>query len=251
MSYILEHANFKKRTEVDPDSWINKFRIGQFSYFDKPEGEGLMGKFLSINYHTLWLTTPCIIAHFVALKKIRYPTPLIFKYLQFMAPCHVGASVFAITSTKMCAYRGKDDSLNWTVGGAAAGAVPGLAFRNWLIQSKRLWGWTLLVGPFLGGIVGLTMKYNNPQFFLNGYRRYDERGQFNPELYSREYSQYTLPGERVCLDWGNGGLDGDTPFSWIGEKMSHRRMMCKQEWGYLESELDQVPAIEKAIRERS
>lgn len=250
MSYILDPSNFKKRTEVDPDSWVNKFRIGNTSYFTKPEGEGLMGKVLNINYQTMWLTAPCVLLHFVAFKKIRYPTPLFYKYCQFAGPWHLGASLFAITSTKVCSWRGKDDNANWFAGGAVAGAVPGMACRNWLIKSNRFWGWTFLVGPLLGGLAAYAMKRNNPQFFLNNYRNYDERYQFNPEQYTREYSQFTLPVERPSIDWLNGGVDGDTPYSWIGEKMSHRRLLLKQEWGYLEAELDQVPAIEKAIRER-
>lgn len=246
-NYCLEPANFKKRTEMEPTSWVNKFRIGQFSYFTKPEGEGLAQKFMIINYHTAWLVWPCAIFHFTALRKVRYPKPLFYKYLQWALPAHGTASVWAISTTQLCKYRGKDDYWNWTIGGAITGLMPPLFYRQWILKNKPHW-MTPVIGPLLGAILGGLIKYNDPQFFFSIPALYEEKGQFNPEQYPGK--TFTLPNERFCIDWANGGRGGDMPYYWYGEKLSHRKLLCKEETGYLESELDQVPAIRKQIRER-
>ena len=57
------------------------------------------------------------------------------------------------------------------------------------------------------------------------------------------------PGERISLDFLVGKYN-DIPSSWIGEKWQDRKNIIKQEYGYLESELDKVPEIERAIHNR-
>jgi len=246
-NFCLEHSFFKKRTEVDPESWVNKFRIGQFSYFGKPEGEALAQKVMIINYHTAWVVWPCTLFHFIALKKVRYPKPLLFKYLQWAVPAHATTSIWAISTTQLCKWRGKDDAWNWTIGGAIVGACPGLFYRQWILKNKPHW-MSLVVGPIIGAILGCATKYNDPQLLFKPLSLYEERGQFNPE--QTPGRTFTLPNERFSFDFINGGRDADMPYQWVGEKMSHRRLLCKEECGYLEAELDQVPAVQKAIRER-
>ena len=57
------------------------------------------------------------------------------------------------------------------------------------------------------------------------------------------------PGERPSLDFLVGGKTKDMPISWVGDTWDYRKIYYKKQYGYLEGELDQVPAIEKYLRE--
>ena len=112
-----------------------------FSWFDKPEGEGCLEKFCSLNYYAFWSSMPPIMLYYLAYKKIRNPLGVAYYYTKCAWPFHAAATTFAVTACGLANYRGKDDGLNWGVAGALAGAMPGKHFLNisWLAQRKKTW----------------------------------------------------------------------------------------------------------------
>jgi len=253
LKYVPETA-FLRRTEEDPNGWRRYFRMGNFSYYNKPEGEGCVEKFCSLNYLAFWGSVVPIGIYYLAYKKIRNPLGVAYYYSKTAWPFFATASTFAVTSCGLASYRQKDDGFNWGVAGFLAGAMPGFGIRPWLIRKKAygtgMWFWAVPTGMVIGGVVLYFMKLNNPKFWLELWINSEERMQYNPEKLMHLHQDATMPGERFSLDFIHGGKGKDMPFSWVGEKFEHRVLMNKQEYGYLECELDQVPAIEKAIRDR-
>lgn len=251
----LSESSFARRVEEDPNGYARYFRMGRFSYFDKPEGEACVQKFAVLNYQAFWGTMPLTMVYHWAFKKVRNPLALCFGYAKAVWPFHAAASVFAVSACGMCSYRGKDDSVNWMVAGALTGCIPGLAARNYILRKNaygtKLWVFTLPLGMFWSGLLAASVKgMSDPRMMTELFRLTDEKWQWNPEQYTVMTESLTMPGERISLDLITGGIGKDMPFSWIGEKWEDRRLLIKRDYGYLEGELDQVPAIEKAIRER-
>merc|ERR1719153_26192 len=198
---------------------------------------------------------PYTMLYCLAFKKIRNPMGIAYYYTKFVWPFHAAASTFAVASCGLAGYRGKDDGWNWGIAASLAGAMPGLAIRNHLIRIKAygtgMWFWSVPTGVAVFGILFAFLKQNNPKLFLQLFINSDERFQFQPEKRLFQYEDATMPGERWKLDWFVGGKGKDMPFSWVGEKWESRQLLNKRDYGYLECELDQVPEIEKAIRNRS
>jgi len=251
---FLPETVWKKKTQEDPNGYRRYFRIGRFSWFDKPEGEGCFEKFFTLNYYAFWASTPCIMMYYVAFKKIRNPLGVAYYYGRCAWPFHAAASTFSVAACGLCSYRGKDVPGNWGIAGALAGAMPGLGMRNYIIRQNRygngMWFFSVPMGMVFFGLAMYVMKQNNPKFMLDEWLIIDEKYQFNPEKQAKYYENYTMPNERFHLDFMNGGRGKDWPWSFVGEKWEHRLLMNKQEYGYLEGELDKVPAIEKEIHNR-
>jgi len=251
---FLAQSAFLRKTEDDPTGYTRLFRMGRFSYFDKPEGEGCVEKFVATNYTAFWATFPFVSLYYLGFKKIRTPLGFFFNYGKAVWPIHAVASVFPVASCWLCQYRGKDDAVNWGVAGTLAGAIPGLALRNFIIKrnpyGNRSWFFAVPIGMFYMGVAAAGIKKNNPRVFTELFEHLDEKNMYNPEksLYLQE--SITMPGERISIDPFFGGFGKDMPVSWLGEKWEDRLNIIKRDYGYLEGELDQVPAIEKAIRER-
>lgn len=246
--------NFVRKTEDDPTGISRYFRMGRFGYFDKPEGQGCAEKFFALNYQALWGTMPFITLYYLGFKKIRTPLGFFFNYGKAAWPFHAAASAFSIASCAACQYRGKDDWVNWAIAGGLTGAIPGIAARSHVLKvnayGKGLWLYTVPLGAiFTGTLLGL-IKANNPRQFTEIFELMDEKLQYNPEKHLYLHETHTMPGERWSLDPIYGGFGKDMPISWLGEKWEDRRRIIQRDYGYLEGELDQVPAIEKAIRER-
>jgi len=253
-SKYVPESIYLRQTEEDPNGWRRYFRMKGFSWFDKPEGEGCLEKFCSLNYYAFWSSMPPIMLYYLAYKKIRNPLGVAYYYTKCAWPFHAAATTFAVTACGLANYRGKDDGLNWGVAGALAGAMPGFGVRSYIIRKKAygtgMWFWAVPTGMIVSGVAMYFMKLNNPKIWLDEIINSEERNQFCPEKTLYQMETVTMPGERFTFDFIHGGKGGDMPFSWVGEKFEHRKLMNKQEFGYLESELDQVPAVEKAIRNR-
>jgi len=260
MFRLLDEKNYARKVQDDPSGWHRFFRKGSFSYFNKPEGEGCLEKFAAVNYQTFWIQTPIITVFQLGFHKVKSPMGFFYRYGKAAWPLHAFASIAAVTSCGMCSYRGKDDHWNWMTAGALAGTVPGLAARSLLLRENRygtkLWVFTLPLGMFWFSIFAGLIKISNPRIvpFDMESMLSDDKHQYQPEKFIRSNPEsiqsYTMPGERWSIDCFIGGFGKELPWSWIGEKFEHRQMLIKQQYGYLEGELDQVPAIEKAIRER-
>lgn len=246
---------FLRRTEEDPNGWRRFFRMSHFGWFNKPEGEGCLEKFCSLNYWAFWCSMPPILMYYVGFKKVRNPLGVAYYYGKCGWPFFATASTFAVTACGLASYRGDDDIWNWTAGGFLAGAMPGFGIRPYLIRKKTyghgMWLHAVGFGMVIGAIFMMILKANDPRMWLDDLTMFlDERNQFQPEMRMYQHDEFTMPNERWSLDFIHGGKGGDMPWSWVGEKHEHRMMLIKQEYGYLECELDQVPAIEKAIRNR-
>jgi len=252
---FIGETSFLRRTEEDPNGPRRFFRMGYFSWFNKPEGEGCLEKFLSLNYYAFWSSTPFIMLYYVAFKKIRNPLGVAYYYTKCAWPFHAAATAFSVTSCGLASIRGKDDGLNWGVAGALAGAMPGLGIRPYLIRKKTfgtgMWFFAVPYGMVFFGLGAYFMKLNDPRFWVGFFTTSDEKLQFQPEKFSLQRETYTMPGERWSLDVFFGGKGGDMPFHWVGENWESRQLLNKREYGYLEYELDKVPEIERMIRNRS
>lgn len=253
-SKYVPETYFVRQTEEDPNGWRRYFRMSSFGWFNKPEGEACVEKFCSLNYYAFWASMPPIMLYYLAYKKIRNPLGVAYYYTKCAWPFHATASTFAITACGLASYRGKDDGFNWAAAGFLAGAMPGFGIRPYLIRKKAygtgMWFWAVPAGMIYGAIIAYFMKVNDPRFVLDNWININEKAQFQPEKKMFQYEDFTMPNERLSLDFIHGGKGGDMPFSWVGEKFEHRLLLNKQEYGYLECELDKVPAIEKAIRNR-
>jgi len=252
---FISESSYVRKTADDPTGFSRFWRIGRFSYFDKPEGEGCAEKFAAINYQTFWGTTPWVTLYYLGFKKLRTPVGFLFNYGKAVWPFHAVASVFAVTSCGLCSYRGKDDAWNWGIAASLAGTIPGIALRKYVGVTKNPYGngsWFFLVPivSLYAGFMAAGLKSVNPRILTDGFEYFDEKNQFNPEKFSYNFEQNTMPGERWTIDPVFKGFGNDMPISWIGEKWEHRKLLIKRDYGYLEGELDQVPGIERAIRER-
>lgn len=251
---FLPESAFLRKTEEDPNSWRRYFRLGNFSWWNKPEGEGCIEKVLSLNYYAWWASTPPIMLYYLAFKKIRNPLGVAYYYAKCAWPFHAAATTFAVTACGLASYRGKDDAFNWGVAGGLAGAMPGFGVRPYLIRKKTygtgMWFFLVPSGMVYAAVVCYFLKLNNPKIFLEDFINADERFSFTPEKDMHMYETQTMPGERHSLDFIVGGKGHDMPFSWLGEKWNDRLLLNKKEYGYLEAELDKVPEIEKTIRNR-
>jgi len=247
--------DFKRRVQEDPTQVGKYFRLGDLSWFNKPEGEGCIEKFCSINYHLAKTIIPATAIYQICVKSIRSPLGWLFMTGKVVAPFHVAASIFAVSACGLCKYRGKDDWKNWAGAGALMGAVPGLTLRSWMIkknfyQSKTpLWFFTIPIGmSYFAVLAGLFGEFF-PQLPSALYRLNEERFQYQPERNTFMTETFSMPGERPSLDFLVGGKTKDMPISWVGDTWDYRKIYYKKQYGYLEGELDQVPAIEKYLRE--
>lgn len=246
----LHELKFLRQTEEAPDSLKKYSRLGKFSWYNKPEGEGLAEKFFSTQYVAFWGTAPSILFYCLCYKKYRHPMPVLMNFAKFAWPFHAAAATFSLTATGLCAYRGVDDGYNWGAAGALTGAFPAIAVRRPLMRSwNGRWQFGMWIGMAYIGMLTYWLKINDPRFLTHMWESFDEKHAWNPESNSHVYQTYTMPGERFSFDF-YGGQGSDMPFSWIGEKMEHRQLMTKQKFGYLESELDKVPEYENIIRNR-
>jgi len=257
MFRLLDEAFYARKVQ-DPSGWARFFRMGRFSYFDKPEGEGCLEKFAAVNYTAFWLHAQVNVIYQLAFHKVKSPMGFFYRFAKTAWPFHAFASIATVTSCGMCSYRGKDDFWNWMTAGALAGTVPGLAARGLLLRENRygtkLWFFTIPLGMFWCSLFAGLIKISNPRIAPFDVEMLQRDYQYQPERFMRSHPEsiqtYTMPGERWSIDFITGGFGKELPWSWIGEKFHHRQLLIKQQYGYLEGELDQVPAIEKAIRER-
>lgn len=100
--------DFKRRVQEDPTQVGKYFRLGDLSWFNKPEGEGCIEKFCSINYHLAKTIIPATAIYQICVKSIRSPLGWLFMTGKVVAPFHVAASIFAVSACGLCKYRGKD-----------------------------------------------------------------------------------------------------------------------------------------------
>jgi len=267
----MRETAFCRETEEAPDSLKKYFRVAKWGYFMKPEGEGCLEKLAAINWNTWWITTPPILLTYIAYKKVSQVGLLTLRYLKWALPIHAAVTSFACVSCYLCKYRKVDDSWNWVAGGAAFGAFPAFMWKHRLIASKigkGHWMYGIVGGSAWGGVVLGLMKEADPRHWFYYFHRYEERNQLNFQRYDNmgpmdggghyfrnigflghATSAFTLPSERISLDF-IVGRGNDMPLSFVGERFEHRLLLAKQQHGYLESELDQVPAIEAAIKNR-
>jgi len=252
---LLPETLFKRSTEEDPNGWRRFFRMGNFSWFNQPEGQGCVEKCLSLNYMAFWTQTIPIGLYYIAFKKIRNPLGVAYYYGKCAWPLHAFATTFAVTACALNNFRGKDDGWNWAGAGFLAGAMPGLGVKPYIVRKKLCWNgrypyFMVPVGMFYTAFFCYHMKENDPRWWVDLFMQRDEIYQFIPEkTHMTFYEEFTIPGERISLDFLVGKYN-DIPSSWIGEKWQDRKNIIKQEYGYLESELDKVPEIEKAIHNR-
>lgn len=241
---------FNRRVDDDPDGWRQYFRMGTFGWFQKPEGEGCLEKLGSTQYNTFWFTAAPMLVYVLGFKKIKNPLAIVTEYGRFVWPIHAASATFAVTACNMCSIRGIDDHYNWGVAGAVASAFPVVGLRNRIAKHHvGHWMWALPLAAFIGYLSGVALKANDPKHLLHMRVAWHERYQYNPETRMNLYYTNTMPDERWSLDFiiGRGK---DMPWSWIGEEWEHRQLLTKQQYGYLECELDKVPEYEKLIANR-
>lgn len=229
---------FVRDIKEDPETekWKKKYTFKSLSYYGQPEGEGCGEKMMLVCGKMLYIGSSMA---FISLLLYRRPKNFgegLVRYLKFTVPAVSAGFAFTATSCIMCSKRGVNDHLNWTVGGALAGAVPGIHYRKPL---------ALALGIPLGALFAWANYTWDPRFFFHHW----------PSLGGQMYvptrvHSWTLPNERLSLDLVPGGRGQEMPLHYLGEKWDDRVLMNKQKYGYLEAELDQMSEIEEKIRNR-
>ncbi|XP_063710122.1 NADH dehydrogenase [ubiquinone] 1 alpha subcomplex subunit 11 [Culicoides brevitarsis] len=105
-------------------SWLYR------QYYDKPDGEDLMGKMIATNRYAVvvgycYSTIDCLL-----FSHTKGYMQTIGRFAKFTLPLMGIASTFTVLTFASNRLREKDDTFNYMVGATAAGAVAGAAMKN-------------------------------------------------------------------------------------------------------------------------
>lgn len=129
----------------------------RYSYYDSPEGKDLFKKLFFTNKYVSIVGFGLAASEIILVSKpIGYLNTL-HRFGQLMTPMIAATSAFCIVAHTSYKIRGKDDLINYTIGGYAAGSLFGV-----LIKQN-------LIGMWLGvvcAVIGATKKHS----MLNGYQ---------------------------------------------------------------------------------
>jgi len=159
-------------------------------YYDQPDGNDAFGKIVATNKFAVagglaWGTIDVLM-----LTKTQGYIPTLARFAYNIGPFMGMASAFTLATYVSTNVRGKDDKLNYLIGGMAAGGVYGAWKRNHVAG--------LVMGVFFG-IAGVVKKLSK-----------EEGWEFFPTVPTHEYGSlsgtthdYTLMAERP-KNWSKG-----------------------------------------------
>ncbi|XP_068209503.1 NADH dehydrogenase [ubiquinone] 1 alpha subcomplex subunit 11 [Palaemon carinicauda] len=143
-------------------------------YEDAPDGEDCFGKIWSVSKPAAFIGVMFATYDTVAYTKPQGYVPTIATYLKSTVPLVAAACTFAAVTCTACNLRGKDDKINYLLGGASAGSIFGIAARSvkvgvplgfflamgaMLYKDSRQNGWEIF--PYRERKVGFNHMYND------------------------------------------------------------------------------------------
>lgn len=131
-------------------------------YYDKPEGEDIVGKLIAVNKHAFAIGS-VVGLYDVGMysKHLKGLQPNVGRYLYYVGPFVGMASVFTTVVYASTKVRGKDDTWNYTLGAYAAGGI----FGAW--KRSGFWGWTIGSAFALAGILKKMSLEQGWHFFVH------------------------------------------------------------------------------------
>ncbi|ALC40497.1 CG9350, partial [Drosophila busckii] len=123
-------------------------------YYDHPDGEDAFGKIVATNKYALTAGLAWSTLDVLTLSKPQGYLPTIGRFAYNTGPLMGMATAFTLTTLAATNARGKDDKINYLIGGFAAGGVFGAWKRNHVAG--------LCAGLFLG-IAGVLKKMSIEQ----------------------------------------------------------------------------------------
>ncbi|XP_058458426.1 uncharacterized protein LOC131435004 [Malaya genurostris] len=152
-------------------------------YYDNPEGSDLFGKMVATNKYALATGLGWSSIEIIMVSKPKGVLPSLARYVYFTGPFMGMASAFTVGAYTANRLRGKDDIMNYVVGGFASGGVYG-AWRRSVVAG--------LVSGLIFSIAGAVKKMS-----------IDEGWEFFPEVTKHAYGSlnpkrydFTLTQER-------------------------------------------------------
>lgn len=128
-------------------------------YYDYPDGEDAFGKIVATNKYAIGTGLTWSTFDVLMLSKPHGYLPTLARFAYNTGPMMGMATAFTLTTLVSTNVRGKDDKLNYVIGGFAAGAVYGAWRRNHVAG--------LVAGLFFGiaGAVKKLSKEEGWEFF--------------------------------------------------------------------------------------
>ncbi|XP_001361907.2 NADH dehydrogenase [ubiquinone] 1 alpha subcomplex subunit 11 [Drosophila pseudoobscura] len=162
-------------------------------YYDHPEGEDAFGKTVATNKYAVAAGLAWSTVDVLTLAKPKGYLPTLGRFAYNTGPLMGMATAFTLTTLAATNARGKDDKINYLLGGFAAGGV----FGAW--KHNHVAG--LCAGLFLG-IAGVIKKMSIEQGW-----------EFFPDTPTKQYGGLNIAQN----DWT---IMADRPKGWTSEKQS-------------------------------
>ncbi|XP_071546075.1 NADH dehydrogenase [ubiquinone] 1 alpha subcomplex subunit 11 [Panulirus ornatus] len=118
-------------------------------YTDHPDGQDCFGKVIATSKYGLCLGLVASTYDVMFLTTPQGYLPTLSRYFKSTIPCLAAGATFATVTCASTTIRGKDDKINYFMGGASAGGVFGVAARTFRVG--------LPVG-FLLGVAAVIFK---------------------------------------------------------------------------------------------
>ncbi|KAH8257945.1 hypothetical protein KR038_003357 [Drosophila bunnanda] len=160
-------------------------------YYDHPDGEDAFGKIVATNKYAVSAGLAWSMFDVLTLSKPRGYVPTLGRFAYNTGPLMGMATAFTLTTLAATNARGKDDKINYLLGGFAAGGV----FGAW--KHNHVAG--LCAGLFLG-IAGVIKKMSVEQGW-----------EFFPDTPLKQYGGLNIAEN----DWT---IMADRPRNWTTEK---------------------------------
>ncbi|XP_054738426.1 NADH dehydrogenase [ubiquinone] 1 alpha subcomplex subunit 11 [Anastrepha obliqua] len=123
-------------------------------YYDYPEGQDAFGKIVATNKYAASVGLAWSTCDVLMLSKPQGYLPTLGRFAYNTGPMMGMATAFTLATLVSTNVRGKDDKLNYFIGGVAAGAVYGAWRRNHVAG---------LVAGFFFGIAGAVKKLSKQE----------------------------------------------------------------------------------------
>ncbi|KAL4107742.1 hypothetical protein QTP88_018034 [Uroleucon formosanum] len=131
----------------------------RYTYYDTPDGKDLIKKLFYTNKQVSIIGFGLATSEIILISKPYGYLNTAYRYGQLMGPMFAATSTFCLVTHVATNIRGKDDMVNYAIGGFSTGILTGL------IVNQKLFGFWLAVSLACIGAAKKHSKLNNYEFY--------------------------------------------------------------------------------------